>query len=137
MRNLYELIIITKLKNFDQINRLIYSTETAVSDNYCGVFDLNFNISNLVFNIPDLALLYIKTTVDFFELYFYFFLYFFELFVYFFFYFFESSVYFLLYLAELKGNKYTLTQKLFSYSLIIRIEYPVENRKTSIDIFKR
>ena len=152
MRNLYEIVeITTRLEDFDKINRLIYSIEAAVSGNYYNVLELNFNIPNLV-------LLFVKATVNFLEPFIYIFktfIYFVESSIYFLFYLFESSIYFLLYFlepsiylvepfiyfllyfAKLRRNKFTLTEKFFPYFSVVRVKYLTQNRKTSIDIFKR
>jgi hypothetical protein len=58
MRCPHKLIGVTnRLEGFDEIDRLMHSTEAAIPSDCCSVL-------NLSFNIPDLALLLIEATID-------------------------------------------------------------------------
>jgi hypothetical protein len=58
MRCSHKFISVTnRLKGFNEINRLMYSTEAAVSGDCCSVLKLSFNIL-------DIALLLIEAMID-------------------------------------------------------------------------
>ena len=109
VRSPHELVrVTTRPEDFDEIDKLMHSTEAAVSSDCCSVLELNFNI-------PNLALLLIKATVDLLE----------------------PFIHLLLHLTKLRCNEITLTEKLLSYSLIVTVECSAQYRKTLIDISKR
>lgn len=101
MRNLHEFIkIISKLKNFNEINKLMHLTKMFISDDYCSVFKLSFNISNL-------ALLLIKAMINILKS---------------FIYLFKSFIHLLLYFTKLTCDEITLIEKLLSHSLIVHVK---------------
>ena len=53
---------ITRLEDFDEIYRLMHSTEATVSCDCCSIIKLNPHI-------PNLALLFVQTTLDLLELF--------------------------------------------------------------------
>ena len=117
---------ISKLEDFDEIDRLMHSTEAAVSGDCCSILKLDFNIPNLV-------LLLVKATVDRLKP----FLHLFKPSIHLLLDLLEAFIHLLLHFAKLRCNKPTLTKKFFSHSLVVGIQRPAQDRKTPIDIFER
>ena len=97
-------------------------TKTTVLSNYYNVLKLNFNIS-------DLVLLFIKTTIDLLKPS-----------IHLLFHLYKSSIHFFklfVYFTKLRNNKFTLIKKFLSHSLIVSVKCLTKNHKTLINIFKR
>ena len=134
MRGPHEQVGVTsRLEDFDEIDRLMHSTEAAVSGDCCSILKLDFNIQNLtpllikqsihLLEAPiHLHLQLFKSSTHLLEA---------------FIHLFEAFIHLLLHFAKLRCNKFTLTKKLLLHFLVVGIECPAQDRETSIDIFER
>lgn len=134
MRSLYEFIkVISRLKNFNKINRLMHLTKVTISGNCYRVLKLNFNILNFIFLLIKLTVDLLKLFIDLFKafihfllhlikVFIYLLLYFFKMFIYFLFHLFKAFIYLFLHFVKPRCNKLILTKKFLPHFFIVGIK---------------